>query len=415
METPATTSSSATRYAQLAETGNSVVRWSLQRRFWLLGFAIVAIGGYLAFARSAKTPGLSAEAAPAPARPSIPVAAVTARLGDLKHYLTAIGTVTPFNTVTVKSRVDGELVKVAFHEGQLVKEGDLLAEIDPRPFQVQLEQAQGQLARDQASLTNAKILLARDQSLFQQGVIARQDLDNQQSLADQFKGAIASDQGTVDNARLQLTYSKVTAPISGRIGLRLVDQGNIVHAADATGLVVIAQVQPISVRFSIPEDDLPQVLKDMSGGAQLPVDGYDRDFQHKLATGYLATLDNEIDQTTGTIRLKAIFPNTDGVLFPNQFVNAKLLVDTRRATVLIPAAAVQRGSNQGSYVYVVGPDAAVQKRIVKVGATEGDTVAIDSGLKPGEVVVVDGVDKLRPGAKVTVQMAANTAGDGSPQ
>jgi multidrug efflux system membrane fusion protein len=344
----------------------------------------------------------------------MPVAAAAAKRGDLNRYLTAIGSVAAFNTVTVKTRVDGQIVNVAFKEGQTVHQGDLLVEIDPRPYQAQLSQAEGQLAKDQATLLNAKITLARDRSLYQQGVIARQDFDNQQSVLGQSAGAVKSDQANIEAAKVQLAYCRITAPITGRIGLRLVDQGNIVHAADTTGLAVITQLQPIAVDFSIPEDNLPQVIQDMRKGQELPVDAYDRELKNRLAAGMLETFDSQIDQTTGTIKLKAIFQNNDYSLFPNQFVNVKLLVDTKRDTVLVPVAAIQRNP-QGAFVYVVKPDNTVEVRTVTVGATQGDVAAIDSGVTPGELLVTDGLDKLAAGSKVSVQVAANATAHKSSQ
>ena len=339
------------------------------------------------------------------AHPSVPVAAAPATLGDLNQYISAIGSVLPYNTVTIKSRVDGQLEKVSFTEGQIVKRDDLLAQIDPRPFQVQLTQAEGTLAKDQASLTNARTLLARDKVLFNQQIIARQDLDNQQAQVGNFAGMIKSDEGVVANARLQLTYSRITSPITGRVGLRLVDAGNIVHATDPNGLAVITQLQPIAVVFSIPEDNLPRLENAMKSNSQLPVAAYDRDLKHKLATGTLLTTDNQIDPTTGTIKLKASFPNLDNALFPNQFVNAKLLVETIHNAILIPAAGLQR-SQQGSFVYVVKPDHTVEMRSVTVYATQGDLIAISKGLAAGDLVVTDGVDKLQQGTHVNMQMAA---------
>jgi multidrug efflux system membrane fusion protein len=382
-------------------------RW----RTCLVVLVVAAIGIYYLTGRSSTDSATTASQAAV--RMIVPVAAAPAKLGDLKQYISAIGTVTPYNTVTIKSRVDGQLVKVNFTEGQIVKAGDLLAEIDPRPYQVQLTQAEGTLAKDVASLENAKILLARDKELYDQKVIARQDLDNQQAAVGQFAGSIESDKGVVDNAKLQLTYSRITAPITGRVGLRLVDAGNIIHATDATGLAVITQLQPIAVDFSIPEDNLPNLETAMKANPQLPVAAYDRDLKHKLAEGTLLTTDNQIDQSTGTIKLKAAFPNDDNALFPNQFVNARLLVNTIQNSILIPAAGLQR-SQQGSFVYVVKPDHTVEMRPVTVGATQGDVVAIDKGLAAGDLVVTDGVDKLQQGAHVSVQTAALPPGSATP-
>jgi multidrug efflux system membrane fusion protein len=390
------------------------LRMGIKWWMWLAGFSILALVLYLMLSRpNGAAPG-SAGGKTAHAVPPVPVTAVTAKIGDLNHYLTAIGSVSPFNTVTVMSRVPGQIMNVTFKEGQTVKAGELLAQIDPRPYQVQLEQAEGNLAKDQASLTDNKILLARDEELFKESVIARQDLDNQRATEAQFEGSIISDQAAVDSAKLELTYSRVTAPISGKIGLRLVDPGNIVTVNQ--GLIVITQVQPIAVLFSIPEDDLPLVVTDMKSNPNLPVEAWDRDFKTKLATGTLLTLSNEIAQTTGTIVLKAVFPNTDNMLFPNQFVNARLLVGVTKNAVLIPIAAVQRGNARGAYVFVVAANKTAEKRVVTVSATQGDTVAIGTGLKAGEAVVTDGVDKLRAGALVTVQMASNNASsDGGQQ
>jgi len=337
-----------------------------------------------------------------PNRPT-PVVVDSARRSDVNIYLGGLGTVTPLKTVTVRSRVDGELVKVAFTEGQVVKAGELLAEIDPRPFQVMLMQAEGQLERDQALLANSRIDLERYQILFKQDSIAKQQVDTQAALVRQYEGAVRTDRSQIDNAKLQLTYAKVTAPISGRLGLRQVDPGNVVRASDANGIVVITQLEPIAVVFTIPQDNLQAVLKKLREGAsdsqRPPVEAWDRENRQKLAAGTLITIDNQIDPTTGTVKLKAEFPNADGALFPNQFVNVRMLVETRKALTVVPAAAVQRGA-QGMFVYVAKEDDTVTVRPVKVGPTDGPLTAIDAGVQPGERVVVDGVDRLREGAKI---------------
>ena len=403
-DAPATGKSTTSHFMGETEITSPLEKISQRWRLWL-GLILALLVVYFLIARNRSAQGTSAEASPAMAHPIVPVAAAPAKLGDLNQYISAIGSVLPYNTVTVKSRVDGQLEKVSFTEGQIVKQDDLLAQIDPRPFQVQLTQAEGTLAKDQASLTNARTLLARDKVLFNQQIIARQDLDNQQAQVGNFAGMIKSDEGVVANARLQLTYSRITSPITGRVGLRLVDAGNIVHATDPNGLAVITQLQPIAVVFSIPEDNLPRLENAMKSNSQLPVAAYDRDLKHKLATGTLLTTDNQIDPTTGTIKLKASFPNLDNALFPNQFVNAKLLVETIHNAILIPAAGLQR-SQQGSFVYVVKPDHTVEMRSVTVYATQGDLIAISKGLAAGDLVVTDGVDKLQQGTHVNMQMAA---------
>jgi len=355
--------------------------------------------------------------APAAARAGdqrpLPVVGAAARQGDVPVYLTGLGTVTAFNTVTVKSRVDGQLIRIAFEEGQIVKEGDVLAEVDPRPFQVQLTQAEGQLARDEAQLKDANAALARFRDLVAHGIVSKQDYDDRVATAGQFEGAILADHGQIDSAKLQLTYSRITAPIGGRVGLRLVDVGNVVHATDAGGLVVITQTTPIAILFTIPEDDLPAVLKKLRTGEPLPVDAYDRAGATQLATGSLLATDNQIDRTTGTMRLKAMFANDDGMLFPNQFVNVNLLVDIRKEAVIVPTAAIQHGP-QGAFVYAVKPDHTVEVRPVAVGPEAGHDVAVERGVAPGDVVVVDGVDKLRGGSPVEVTMApAQAAASGA--
>src|SRR5437764_1370889 len=328
-----------------------------------------------------------------------PVATMAVRQGDFDVYLNALGTVTARGTVTVRSRVDGQLLRVLFDEGQVVKAGQLLAEIDPRPFEVQLEQMNGQLAKDQALLANAKVDLERYQTLLKQDSIASQQVDTQASLVRQYEATIASDKGQVDNAKLQLSFTKITAPIAGRLGLRQVDAGNMIRATDTNGLVVITQVQPVDVVFPIPESNLPRVQRRLSGGDPPVVDAYDRNQTRKLATGKLITIDNQIDTATGTIKLKASFANDDSGLFPNQFVNVKMLLETLHGATIVPTAAVLRGA-PGTFVYVVKDDKTVTVRPVKVGPIEGENAVIDSGITPGEVVVVDGTDRLREGAKV---------------
>lgn len=383
-----------------------------KRRMWWLWLVVLAVLGYGAYRfrqNAVKDPASGAGLAARSAARSVPVVVLAARTGDMPVYLRGLGTATAFNTVTVKSRVDGQLVKVAFREGQLVHQGDLLAEIDRRPFEVQLTQAQGQMARDQAQLSDAKANLSRGQNLYAEGIVAKQQLDSLSALVGQYEGTIQSDQAQIDNARLNLTYSRITAPISGRVGLRLVDEGNIVHANDPNGLVVIAQLQPIAVLFNIPEDNLSPVLKKLRTGSRLPVEAYDRDDRTKLAVGSLLTVDNQIDQSTGTLRLKAVFDNTDNALFPNQFVNVHMLLDLKKAAVIVPAVAIQRGP-QGTFVYVVKGEQTAEARPVVLGTAEGNDVSIEKGLSAEELVVVDGMDKLQDGSKVETRTPGNATG-----
>ncbi len=342
--------------------------------------------------------GGSKAAPPKPAR-VVPVSTAVVTRRDMPIYLNGLGTVTAFKTVTLRSRVEGELTKVAFTEGQIVHEGDLLAEIDPRPFEVQLAQAEGQLARDEATLKTAKTTLSRYEGLVSTKSIAAQQYDDQASIVQQTMASIQTDEALIANAKLQLTYSRIVAPITGRIGLRLVDQGNIVRANDPNGLAVITQLQPIALVFTIPQDDIARVQLRAGAGEPLEVQAYDRDFKLKLATGKLLAIDNQVDATTGTVRLKSEFPNEDGMLFPNQFVNARLLVDTKRDAIIVPTAAVQRGPAM-MFVYVVKADETVELRNVVTGPAEGGETSIESGLEPGEIVVTDGLDKLQPKAKV---------------
>ncbi len=378
---------------------------------WALAVCLVAVAAYAILPKGSKDATRVNQKGPS-AMPGIPVVALPVKKGDFNVYLSGLGSVTPLNTVTVKTRVDGELTKVYFREGQIVSTGEVLAEIDPRPFQVQLTQAEGALGRDQAQLANAKLDLERYKDLVKKDLIPQQQLDTQDSLVHQFEGAVKADQGQIDNARLQLTYARITAPISGRIGLRQVDPGNIVHASDANGLAVITQIQPISIVFSLPEDSLSQILEKLKNKSRLVVEAYDRDQKQKLATGVLLTVDNQIDPTTGTVKLKAEFPNRDNELFPNQFVNARLLLEVQHDAVIVPSPSIQRGP-QGTFVYVVKPDQTAEMRPVTIGINQEGNASIVSGLSAGESVVVDGADRLRDGSKLEVK--SQNSGASAPQ
>lgn len=343
---------------------------------------------------------------------SAPVVVAVARRMDLPVYLSGLGSVTPSNSVSIKSRVDGQLVQVAFKEGQLVQKGQLLAVIDSRPFEVQLQQAQATLFKDQAQLRDAKLNLQRFKDLLKEsGAVSQQQVDTQAALVDQLDGATRNDDATIASAKLQITYCHITAPISGRIGLRLVDVGNIVHAADANPLLIITQLQPIAVLFSLPEDQLQTVAQHMKAGT-LTVEAYSRDDQTKLATGQLGTIDNQIDQTTGTGRLKAMFQNLDSSLWPNQFVNARLLLEAKKNAVVVPSAAIQHGP-QGAFAYVVKADKTAEVRPVTVSLAQGNLSAIGQGLNEGEIVVTDGQDKLKAGMTVEATVAAPRRTDGA--
>jgi multidrug efflux system membrane fusion protein len=365
---------------------------------WLPILGIAAGVAYAFFPRITRGEAKAITSA-APAR-GVPVMAVEARSGEMGVYLTGLGTATALNTVTVHSRVDGELIKVAFREGQMVRQGDPLAELDPRPYQVQLESAQGTLARDQALLDNAKVDFDRYTKLVQTDAVPKQQLDTQVALVAQYQAAIRQDAAAVDSAKLNLTYARITSPLAGRVGLRLVDVGNIVHATDTNGLVVITQIDPIAVVFTIAEDALPDVMRRTGGG--LKVDAYDRDLTRKISSGTLLTIDNQIDQTTGTVKLKAVFPNGTMALFPNQLVNARLRLDTIQNAVIVPSAAIQH-SPRATFVYAVKPDKTVEMRTIEILRVEGDDTAVKSGVSAGDLVVVDGVDKLQQGTRVVVQ------------
>jgi multidrug efflux system membrane fusion protein len=367
---------------------------------WVL-LAAVALVVVYAFVLKPKQSTVSTGGGGGRARMAPPPPQVTttnAHKGDIGVYVNALGAVTPVYTVNVKSRVDGQLMSVNYVEGQRVKEGDSLVEIDPRPFQAQLTQAEGQLARDKALLENAHVDLDRYQTAYSKNAIPKQQLDTQVATVHQYEGTVKFDQGQVDNARLQLNYSHITAPITGRVGLRLVDPGNIVHATDSNPLAIITQLEPITVVFSIAEDYLPEIQKQLNQGKKLVVEAYDRAQQKKLATGTLLTVDNQIDPSTGTIKLKALFPNEDDALFPNQFVNARLLVDTQQDATLLPTAVIQR-SAQGPFVYVLQPDQTVAMKNITVGNTEGNMSAVE-GLDLDQRVVADNFNRLQDGMKV---------------
>ncbi|RKG86911.1 MdtA/MuxA family multidrug efflux RND transporter periplasmic adaptor subunit [Corallococcus terminator] len=358
-------------------------------------------------ATSATTAAGGADGGHGGARGPQPVVTAQATTRDVPVFIVGLGAVTPTASVAVHSRVDGQLMRVTFQEGQHVNEGDLLAEIDPRPYLSQLEQVRGQLARDEAVLENARLDLRRYTALLEQDSVARQTLDTQRALVRQYQGIVKADRGAVAAAELNLAYTRITAPVSGRVGLRLVDPGNIIHAADATGLVVVNTLQPITMIFSIPEDRVPQVMAKLEAREVLAVDAFDRARQQLLATGTLLTVDNQIDPNTGTVRLKATFPNRDSRLFPQQFVNARLRIDTLPGATVVPTAALQHGV-QGTFVYVVQPDNTAHLRPVTTGPTDGDDTVITQGVHPGDAVVVEGADKLTQGAPVRRQRALSS-------
>jgi multidrug efflux system membrane fusion protein len=382
-----------------------------RKTFWtvlILALILLAGGGYW-FTR-----GRNGQARPAQGPPMrrAPVSVVAAKLENAPVYLSGLGSVTPIQSATIKSRVDGELMRVDFTEGQIVAKNSLLAEIDPRPYQVQLAQAEGQLLRDKALLENAKRDLTRYRELLTGDFVSKQQVDTQDSLVHQYEGAVQTDQANIDSAKLNLVYCRITAPYDGLVGLRLVDPGNMVHATDTGGLLVINQIRPINVVFTLPEDSLPRILAKLASGTKLTVTAFDRDQKHKLAEGVLSSVDNQIDQTTGTVRIKAVFDNPDLTLFPNQFVNARLLLEVLQNAVVVPAAAVSRGP-QGTFVYVVKDDKTVTVRPVDLGETTEGVSVVTKGLTPGEPVVVEGAERLREGAPVEVKDESGAAGKAS--
>jgi len=380
---------------------------------WLLLLAAAVAAAYHYWPKSGAgnaAPGSASSTTGAAGRggrgPGItPVTAARAKKGDISVYVMALGNVTPLSTVTIKTRVDGQLMEVKYKEGEIVKQGAPLVEIDPRPYEAALVQAEGALLRDQALLANANVDLNRYAGLLKQNAIPEQQYATQVALVKQYEGTVKNDQGQIDAAKVNVAYCHIASPITGLVGLRLVDPGNIVHATDSTGLVVITQMQPISVVFPIPEDQLPEVLSRFRAGQRLLVEAWDRDMHKKLTNGALATTDNQIDQTTGTLRLRAVYPNTDNALFPNQFVNVRLLIQEKHGVVLIPNVAVQL-TTDNKYVYLVKPDSTVTVRDITTGTSDSGQTEVVSGLQSGDVVVMQGVDKLNEGSKVVATIIA---------
>ncbi|MFZ3332398.1 MAG: efflux RND transporter periplasmic adaptor subunit [Candidatus Acidiferrales bacterium] len=375
---------------------------------WIVATLLLAIGG-LIYYRKQQAAAQAAKAKAALANRSVPITTGTVNKGPIGVYINALGTVTPVYTATITSRVDGQIVSVNYREGQMVRKGDVLIEIDPRPYQAALLQAQGTLAHDEALLSEARIDMDRYQLAFNRNAIAKQQLDDQIQTVKQYEGSVKNDQGTVASATTNVDYATIKAPIDGRVGLRLLDPGNIVTSGSTTPLVVITQLQPITVIFSVAEDYLPQIQKQLHAGSKMSVDALDRAQQHELAKGSLLTLDNQVDTTTGTVKLKAIFPNQDLMLFPSQFVNARLLVDTQQNASLVPTAAIQRNA-QGTFVYVIKSDETAAMQTVTVGTTDGSVAAVQ-GVQPGDVIATSGFDKLQDGAKVKI---SNGAGGSNP-
>ena len=394
------------RPAQRAPATPAPPRLRGLRYLWpLVGLLVIAALAWIIFRPHGQAPRAGRFALNGP----MPVVAAAAVTGDMPVTLNALGTVTPLATVTVMTQISGQLMQVGFQEGQEVNKGDFLAQIDPRPYQAALDQLQAQLLRDQALLKGAQVDLARYQKLATQNSIAQQQADDQLYLVHQYEGTVKSDEAQVENAQLNLAYCHIVAPVTGRVGLRLVDPGNYVQTSSSSGLVVITQLKPMSVIFTLPEDNLPALLKRVNAGATLQATAYDRSGTTKIATGKLSTLDNQIDPTTGTVKLRALFDNTDETLFPNQFVNIQLLLDTDSGATIIPSAAIQRGA-PGTFVYLVKPDDTVAVQKVVLGPSDTERIVVTDGLQPGDKVVIDGADKLRDGAKVTLPAAAASDG-----
>ncbi|MGD1072049.1 MAG: efflux RND transporter periplasmic adaptor subunit [Bryobacteraceae bacterium] len=383
-----------------------VVKAKSRRRVWIYAaiLAVLILSAIFLWSRTHQAPAASPAKGGKSAPAATPVVAVKATKGNIGVYVTGLGAITPIYTVTVKSRVDGQLMSVHFKEGDLVQKDDPLIEIDPRPYQAVVDQIEGALIRDQALLANAIVDQARYTTLLAQDAIPEQELATQKALVVQDQGIVKNDQGLLDAAKVNLAYCHITAPITGVVGLRLVDPGNIVHSSDTTGMLVITQIQPISAIFTVSEDQLPPILQKVRAGQKLTVDAWDRALKNKLASGTLDTIDNEIDPTTGTLKLRAIFNNENRALFPSQFVNARLLQQEKTGVILLESAAIQRNTND-TYVYLVKPDSTVTVRTIKVGTTEGDQSEITSGLGEGDVVVMTGVDKLQEGSKVNVTLS----------
>ena len=415
MNTTTTTSSGTSR---TADSGRDRFKPSpdaqpqRHSRWWIwLIAAVVALAAIYWMYRQYEAAQQAKQAKRQPVH-AVPVATSAVQKGNIGVYVSGLGTVTPIYTVSVTSRVQGQIVAIHYREGQMVRTGDALVDIDPQPYQAQLTQAEGQLAHDEALLAQSRIDLDRYRAAFARNAVAQQQVYDQEQLVKQYEGTVKNDQGTVQNAKVNLAYCHITSPITGRVGLRLVDLGNMVQANSTTALVVVTQLQPITVIFSIAEDYLPQIVQQLRAGHKMAVEALDRAEQKQLATGTLLTVDNQADPTTGTVKLRGTFPNTDNALFPNEFVNARLLLDTQRGVNLVPTAALQRNAN-GAFLYVIKADQTASVQTVTVGTTDGNSAAVQ-GVEPGQVVAVNGFDKLQDGIKVTIRNGTRNANAASP-